>query len=50
MMNRLENFFHLFTLDSAVPVIDKNNWQNLLEEYGKDDVKGALATYIDEVL
>ena len=48
MMNSLENFFHLFTLDSAVPVIDKTNWQNLLEEYGKDDVKLALATYIDE--
>ena len=45
-MKEIESLLHLFTVDTDVPVIDAKNWQSMLEEYGKDEVKAALTNYI----
>ena len=46
-MNNLESLLHLYTDTHDVPVMDEKNWQALLSDYGKDDVKKALASYIE---
>ena len=46
-MNNLENFFQSFADSSGVPVVDKENWQKVVENHGKDGVRKALASYIE---
>ena len=48
LKSKLLNFLlHLYTDVHDVPVIDEKNWQIILTKYGKDDVKKALASYIE---
>ena len=46
-MNNLENFFQNFADSTGVPVVDKENWQKVVENHGKDEVRKALAFYIE---
>ena len=41
------DFFEKFADSSGVPVVDKENWQMVVNHYGKDVVKKALASYIE---
>ena len=34
-MNNLEKFFQSFADSSGVPVVDKENWQKVVENHGK---------------